>query len=102
MAHLVIWSRRAVEDLESIAAYIAQDSEAYASSVILTILQKCRVLAEFPLIGRVVPEFANESIREIFAYSYRIVYRIDDEQITIAQSSTENGFWTWLLNPSRQ
>lgn len=41
-------------------------------------------MAEFPFIGRVVPEFADESIREIFAYSYRIIYRVKDEEIHVA------------------
>lgn len=63
MARLIIWSLRATEDLEAIAAYIAQDSEAYSASVIRKILQKTRMLAEFPHIGRVVPEFDDESIR---------------------------------------
>jgi hypothetical protein len=31
-----------------------------------------------------VPEFDDESIREWFAYSYRIIYRVDNETVTIA------------------
>lgn len=84
MACLIIWSHRATEDLESIAAYIALDSEAYASSVIRKILQKTRALADFPQMGRVVPEFADDSIREIFAYSYRIIYKIERENVVVA------------------
>jgi plasmid stabilization system protein ParE len=48
------------------------------------ILLKTRRLSEFPNLGRIVPEFGDEAIREIFAYSYRIVYRIEAEEITIA------------------
>ncbi len=81
MARLIIWSVRASEDLEAIAAYIAQDSEAYAKSVIRTILQKVRLLSDFPFIGRTVPEFADDSIREIFAYSYRIIYKITEDKV---------------------
>ncbi|MFN0139253.1 MAG: type II toxin-antitoxin system RelE/ParE family toxin [Pyrinomonadaceae bacterium] len=84
MARVVIWSERAVRDIEAIAEYIAQDSEAYASSVVRTILQKSRLLTGFPFIGRIVPEFADESIREIFAYSYRIIYKINEEEIRVA------------------
>ena len=83
MARLIIWSRRATEDLEEIAEYISHDSESYARSVVRTILQKSRKLADFPFIGRIVPEFANESIREIFAYSYRIIYKIEQDEIDI-------------------
>lgn len=81
MARLIIWSPRAVEDLEAIAAYIAHDSEAYAKSVVRTILRKVRLLSEFPLIGRMVPEFEDESIREIFAYSYRIIFRVTEDEV---------------------
>jgi len=84
MARRIIWSERAAVDLESIAEYIAQDSEFYAASVVRSILQKSRRLADFPFIGRVVPEFDNETIREIFAYNFRIIYSVSDESIHIA------------------
>ena len=84
MARLIIWSYRATEDLEGIAAYIAQDSDVYSRSVVRTILQKTRVLADFPFIGRIVPEFDDESIREIFAYSYRIIYKVSNDEIIVA------------------
>jgi len=84
MARVIIWSERAVEDIESIAAYIAHDSEFYAASVVRTILQKTRRLAEFPYIGRVVPEFDDDTIREIFAYSYRIIYQVTPDQVNVA------------------
>ena len=34
--------------------------------------------------GRTVPEFGDESIREVFAYSYRIIYRVEGETVTVA------------------
>ena len=38
-------------------------------------------MVDFPTIGRVVPEFGDDSIREIFAYSYRIIYRIEKDEV---------------------
>ena len=84
MAYRVAWSPRAVEDLEAIAQYISADSAAYAAAVVKTILTTARNLSHFPRSGRVVPEIADESIREWFAYSYRVIYRIEEESITIA------------------
>lgn len=84
MAYRVAWSPRAVEDLEAIAQYISADSAAYAAAVVKTILHTARSLSQFPLSGRVVPEIADESIREWFAYSYRVIYRIEKGVITIA------------------
>jgi len=84
MAYRVAWSPRAVEDLEAIAQYIAADSSAYAAAVVKKILHTARSLSQFPHSGRVVPEIADETIREWFAYSYRVIYRIEEESITIA------------------
>ncbi len=84
MAYEVVWSPRAVEDLEAIAQYIAADSTAYAAAVVETILSTTRRLSAFPYSGRVVPELNDDSIREWFAYSYRIIYQIEKEIVTIA------------------
>ena len=84
MAYQVVWSPNAIEDVEVIAAYIARDSNSYAATVVNKILQTTRNLSNFPLAGRIVPEFGEETIREKFAYSYRIIYRIQDETVTIA------------------
>jgi toxin ParE1/3/4 len=70
--------------LEAIAQYISADSAGYAAAVVKTILNTARNLSHFPRSGRVVPEIADESIREWFAYSYRVIYRIEEEEITIA------------------
>jgi plasmid stabilization system protein ParE len=34
--------------------------------------------------GRKVPEFDDESIREWTVYSYRIIYRVEPHQVTVA------------------
>ena len=84
MAYKVVWSPRAVDDVEAIVTYIAEDSLAYARSVAQKIVASTRKLASFPLSGRMVPEFDRENIREVFAYSYRIIYRVEGETVTIA------------------
>ncbi|MEH2035747.1 type II toxin-antitoxin system RelE/ParE family toxin [Nostoc sp.] len=40
-------------------------------------------LANFPLSGRIVPEFETEQIREVIEGSYRIIYYIKPEQIDV-------------------
>lgn len=69
----VKWSPEATEDLESIAEYIARDSEFYARAVVTEILSVSRNIGEFPLIGRIVPEIGDERIRERLIYSYRLM-----------------------------
>lgn len=83
MEYRVTWSPEALEDLESIAAYIERDSSFYAQSVVSKILSVSRNIKEFPLIGRVVPELDDEKIRERFVYSYRLVYQMKQQHILI-------------------
>jgi addiction module RelE/StbE family toxin len=79
----VKWSPEATEDLESIAEYIARDSVFYARAVVNGILSVSRNIRDFPLLGRVVPEMGDESIRERFIYNYRLVYRIEPKRILV-------------------
>ncbi|HIC91181.1 MAG TPA: type II toxin-antitoxin system RelE/ParE family toxin [Syntrophaceae bacterium] len=79
----VVWSFEAIEDIESIAEYIARDSEFYARAVVTKILEVSRNIMDFPLVGRVVPEIGDEKIRERLIYSYRLVYRIEERTILI-------------------
>ncbi len=83
MGYIVSWSPEATEDLESIAEYIARDSDFYARAVVLKILSVARKIPDQPLIGRIVPEIGEERIRERFVYSYRLIYRVADGEITV-------------------
>jgi len=76
MDYKVIWTDEALCDVEEIAQYIAKDSFFYASSFVTKIIDSTRRLKSFPLTGRIVPEENDESIREYFVYSYRIIYEI--------------------------
>ena len=83
MAHRIVWSKRAAQDLDSITAYIAADSPAYAGTVLKNIVNQTKILARFPQAGRKVPEFDDEDIRELVVYSYRIIYRLQDDEALI-------------------
>jgi plasmid stabilization system protein ParE len=83
MAFEIIWSPEAFEDLEDISKFIARDSEFYARAVTSRIIETAEQLADFPFRGRSVPELNDEMIRERFAYSYRLIYRIDEDKILI-------------------
>jgi len=81
MALKLVWSEEALEDIESIATYIEKDSSTYAKSVVLKFFEKAEMLQEFSELGRKVPEFNDVKIREIFIYSYRLIYQIKEEKI---------------------
>ena len=64
MGQRIVWTTAAVEDLKEIRDYIARDSEQNAASVIEQILDAIEQTGDFPHIGRVVPEYDDEAIRE--------------------------------------
>lgn len=84
MAHRVVWSTRAAQDLDAIASYIGADSPAYAGIVLKKILSQTRILEQFPRAGRMVPEFDDEGIRELLVYRYRIIYHLHADHVLVA------------------
>jgi plasmid stabilization system protein ParE len=79
----VRWTPQAVDNLESIADFIAKDSSHYARLFIMDILVSVDRLYHFPKSGRVVPELKNPAIREIILGNYRIVYRLKSQTVEI-------------------
>jgi plasmid stabilization system protein ParE len=80
---LVVWSPEALEDVESIATYIARDSRFYAAAVVEKLLATAVDLPLFPGAGRAVPELGEYSVRERFVYSYRLIYRLRSDDILV-------------------
>ena len=83
MDYQVIWSPEALDDVDSIAEYIAKDSPFYAQSVVEQIQNVSRKLSALPHRGRIVPELKNNAYREQFIYSYRLIYRVTDQTVYI-------------------
>lgn len=78
------WSPRSIGDLEAIAAYISQDSTAYADIVVRRIVAAVDRLRSFPRSGRIVPEFGRADLREVIVRPYRVVYRVREGAVEIA------------------
>lgn len=79
----VVWSRRALLDVEHIRDYIAQDAPVYARPFIERLLQATRHLSKFPQSGRAMPEADDKSIREVIYQGYRIIYRLRADTVEI-------------------
>ena len=80
----LIWSPRAVADLEAIREHIAYDSSLYAGLMVSRLVAAPGRLIQFPELGRVVPEFREPDLRELIVRPYRIVYRLRGEFVEIA------------------
>jgi len=77
------WTTQAVEDVEAIRKFIANDSDAYADLVVARLLESVERLERFPRSGRVVPELSDPHLREIIEPPYRIVYRFLEETVEV-------------------
>ncbi|ACF43125.1 type II toxin-antitoxin system RelE/ParE family toxin [Pelodictyon phaeoclathratiforme] len=83
MACLLAWSPEALEDVELIASFVERDSLWYAKIVASKIVSAAENIPSNPEMGRMVPEIADKNIRELFVYSYRLIYRIEPERIVV-------------------
>ena len=83
MAARIVWSELALESLGQLAAFIAKDSPHFAALTVSRILNCIEQAAAFPLSGRVVPEYAEPQLRELFWRNYRVIYRVETEQIIV-------------------
>src|ERR1044072_8964265 len=77
MAYKLIWSPAARDDLHDIVTFIARDNPNRAMSFGYELMSEADRLKDFPESGRIVPEYRNDSIREIVFRPYRIVYRVN-------------------------
>lgn len=83
MARKVIWSDEAIADLAAAVGYIAVDRPAVADEFGLAIFEQTRKLADFPQIGRILPEENNAAVREIIFDPYRIIYEVNPDGQTV-------------------
>lgn len=91
MAFKIIWSRQARDDLHDIVTFIAAKNRPVAESFGFRLMAKVDLLAQFPQIGRVVPEKQDENIREIILRPYRIIYRVLAENQVVAIARVWHG-----------
>lgn len=84
----IIWTPRAIRELEALHKYISKDSVARANAMVARILKRSMQLAEFPHSGRDVPEFGRGQSREVIEPPYRVIYRVRGEAVDVLPSST--------------
>jgi toxin ParE1/3/4 len=79
----IIWTDRALTDIEAIADYIALDVVRYAKMVVQQLFKNTEILKTFPLSGRMVPELQNPNLRELLEGEFRMIYEILEENTII-------------------
>lgn len=72
----IVWASQSIDDINSIAEYIAKDSAKYAELQVFEFFEAVKCLKDFPKTGRIVPEVNDKNLREIIVGFYRIIYLI--------------------------
>jgi plasmid stabilization system protein ParE len=78
----VRYTRRALLDLVNIADYISERNPSAAIKVETAIRSSIDLLADFPMLGRNLPELHARALG-VPRYPYTAYYRIKDEKISI-------------------
>jgi addiction module RelE/StbE family toxin len=79
MGFKIVFTNPAIADLKTITEYIARNNPVAAEKHGFELIAKTEPLAQFPFLGRSVPEFKIAEIREVIHGSYRIVYRVRED-----------------------
>lgn len=85
----IVWSPLALERVEDIAQYIAEDKPSAAVEWVDGLFDTVERLADFPESGRIVPEVGARRVREVVFGAYRIIYSVKDQIdiLTVRRSS---------------
>ena len=75
----VIWTIKAVEQIEEIGLFIEKDSPFQARRVVQNIIKETRKLKVHTRIGHIIPEVQEDIYRELRVFSYRILYKLLSE-----------------------
>lgn len=82
----ISFSESATSDLEDLLAYYNEQGASEAGRrIIVRIVKKAEKLINHPSMGRVVPEFGLEQLREIIDPPFRIVYVREKNKIRVVR-----------------
>jgi toxin ParE1/3/4 len=79
----IVWTRNALTHLWEIAEYIRARNPSAARRVHQQIRTATRRLVRHPRSARMVPEIAQERVRELIVGDYRILYELTETQVEI-------------------
>ena len=72
----VIWSVEALRELNGINGYLEHSRT--AKRLIQAIRRRVRLLSQFPLSGRMIPEIGDPAFREVIVGQFRVLHHVDD------------------------
>jgi toxin ParE1/3/4 len=79
----IVWSPLAIKRAMEQARHIAEDKPTAAERWLTRLFASVGKLAEFPQVGRIVPELALPEFRELDFGGYRVIYRVEAKRVAI-------------------
>lgn len=79
----VVWTPKALNDLEAVYLYIARTSARMAETFVLRVEAAVDQLSQFPGSGRLVQELRASDVRELIVQQYRVFYRVRANQVEV-------------------
>jgi len=79
----IVWSNHALAMVNDFVDYIARDDYTTAKKWARELISSTDKLSDHPRLGRIVPEFNEENLRELIVGNYRIAYRIKTDALYI-------------------
>ncbi len=84
MALRLIWSDRALDELDSIVAYVAVTSPQNARVIARRCFARADLLPDQPRQGRRLPENRTDrELREVFVHRWRLIYEVTPDAVVI-------------------
>ncbi len=81
----VVWSVRALDDLETAYGWFRERNPDYAARFLWEIEHSADSLAGSPERGHVVPELKIPVVRQLVVEKHRLIYRLESTRIVIAR-----------------
>ena len=79
----LVWSPTARQRALAAVDFIKEDRPQAAEEWLGRLLDRVEDLPRFPNQGRVVPEWKEPEVREIFHVPYRIIYEVHEDRVEI-------------------
>ena len=79
----VVWGESAQAALDEVLSGIAEGSLDGAVRVLTRALEAADSLSTLAERGRIVPEIGESTLREMFVYEYRLLYRVREDRVVI-------------------
>ena len=79
----IVWAQSSQLALDAVLTDIAKDSPDGATRVLARALDAADSLATLADRGRIVPEVGEKTLRELFVYRYRLLYRVRDDRVIV-------------------